>query len=147
MDAETLDLSRRLTAHPRGPKPPQTTPCYGYGCPRDEAGCRWRPVDARCPECNGTGYVEVPDTDSGESACFSDCNQGHVVVWALDLTDDATGGSLLGMLWSADPSLHIHRDGDGVIVHLAPGVVEHVAPSLGAAVASALLACWAADRA
>jgi hypothetical protein len=140
MDAELLDLSRRLIRHPKGPKP-SIHLRYAAKATRDERGL-WVPIEVPCPECDGTGRVEVEGTESGESACFADCNRGRVEAWVLDLTDDATGGVLLGMLWSADPSLHVHRDGDSVIVHVAPRVVEHTGPSLGAAAASALLACW-----
>lgn len=71
--------------------------------------------------------------------------RASVVAWrrngaVLDLSDDATAGCLLAWLWRVDPSMHVHRDGDAYIVHVAPGVAEHTGPTLGDALARALIA-------
>jgi hypothetical protein len=68
---------------------------------RDEAtGILWRYVWIECPECKGSGEVEVPGTDSGWSSCFADCEHGQIQVIEPDWTDAATGGACLHLLGS-----------------------------------------------
>lgn len=93
MTPDLLALSRAVVALPGAPKPPQYARSY-----RADNGVAWVPTWAACPECDGTGYVDVPGTDSGESACFADCHRGQIEIAVLDLTDDATAGVMLSAL-------------------------------------------------
>lgn len=116
------DLARALVAHPNGPKHDTlsdelTVANAPGGWPRHRAY---------------DGIVWQMDPEAGSSDA-----------WIPDLADPATAGVLLVQLFEADPSMHVHRDGDGYIVHVAPGVCERSGRHLGEAVAKALLAVWA----
>ena len=109
MTSGTARISLRLVRHPKGLGIPFTDePCVNERR-RDTEGLLWVGLQIDCPECKGTGYVEVPETDSGVSACFADCNRGLTCIWVPDLADSATTGALLQIYrdLSRDPKAYV----------------------------------------
>lgn len=129
-------IARELAAHPRFEWLPGMLVCADAANPparmvyRDDDEGHTFAVAER---------VQMLGRDPGVDAWSDDAYSGEEVP---DLADPATAGVLLAELLDLDPSLHIHRDGDGYLVHVAPGVCEYVGATLGEAVARALLAVW-----
>ncbi len=134
MTPAQADLARKLAASPSFPIPAERHHTHGEPI-------RYGRI---APDGNMDAYR---DPATGIRMVWTEVHEKHpgyllVGLWLPDLTDDATAGVLLGMLWRADPDAgwHAHGPPGLICVHNADRSREFCGDTLGEAVAGALIA-------